>query len=213
MFILGQGELEHRRVKHFYARTNKTKTYVTQISKHQRRSYILCRIFNRVNKAQESNPQHGSQHHDGPPDSEAGNWPCRDQHPSVPFEKSDSLPLTHPEVHHHISNTQEFHENIFRWLDNNGDLATIVSGASDARFILCSHLNSRISIQTSRILLSHTCSDMCLTVPIASTQKMNRTQLRYSTIGCTATRQCALTTRHMTCGVSRIQSTLEHTLM
>jgi hypothetical protein len=46
---------------------------------------------------------------------------------SVPFEHSDPLPLTPPEVHHHISNTQQFYENIPQWLDlHDGDIALIV---------------------------------------------------------------------------------------
>ena len=46
---------------------------------------------------------------------------------SIPFEQSDPLPLTPPEVHHHISNTQQFYKNIPQWLDlHDGDLALII---------------------------------------------------------------------------------------
>jgi hypothetical protein len=37
--------------------------------------------------------------------------------PSVPFEESDALPQTMPEVHHHISNSTRQKENIYKWVD------------------------------------------------------------------------------------------------
>ncbi|KAF8804505.1 hypothetical protein BYT27DRAFT_7106825, partial [Phlegmacium glaucopus] len=44
----------------------------------------------------------------------------------VPFEESDALPPTTPEVHHHLSNSTRQRENIFKWVDYhecNGDQA------------------------------------------------------------------------------------------
>jgi hypothetical protein len=43
-----QGELEHRRVKKYYQRTNKNKTFVQQIGRQERRDAILRRISERV---------------------------------------------------------------------------------------------------------------------------------------------------------------------
>jgi hypothetical protein len=47
--MLPQGELEHRRVKRFYRRTNKAK-FVTQVAKHERREALLRTIETRVQK-------------------------------------------------------------------------------------------------------------------------------------------------------------------
>jgi hypothetical protein len=44
----GQGELEHRRIKRFYARTNKNKTFVSQITKHVRCERVLRKVSQRV---------------------------------------------------------------------------------------------------------------------------------------------------------------------
>ena len=48
--------------------------------------------------------------------------------PSVPFEESDALPPTTPEVHH-ISNSTSQKENIYKWVDfheRNRDQAVMV---------------------------------------------------------------------------------------
>jgi hypothetical protein len=49
--------------------------------------------------------------------------------PSVPFEESDPLPKTSPELRYHISSTTRLKDNIFRWVDfheQNGDKAVKV---------------------------------------------------------------------------------------
>lgn len=49
--------------------------------------------------------------------------------PSVPFEESDPLPKTPPELRYHISSTTRLKDNIFRWVDfheQNGDEAVKV---------------------------------------------------------------------------------------
>ena len=127
---LKKGELEHRRVKRFYARTNKTKTFVTQIAKHLRRERVLRKISQRARIKAANNtrtpcpPSSGTGTLKLPPEPQV--QANVGQH-SIPFEQSDPLPLTPPEVHHHISNTQQFYENIPQWLDlHEGDLALIV---------------------------------------------------------------------------------------
>ena len=93
-----------------------------QIAKHVRRERILRKISQRAGNEVNNNPLPGSGDttSDLPPEIIGG--------PSVHFEQSDPLPLTPPEAHHHISNTQQFYENIPRWLDeHDGDLALIVS--------------------------------------------------------------------------------------
>jgi hypothetical protein len=89
-----------------------TKTFVTQIAKHLHRERVL-RKFSECAGVEEANRDK----------TLAGNA----GKPSISFEDSDPLPLTPPEVHHHISNTQQFYENIPRWLDlHDGDLALMV---------------------------------------------------------------------------------------
>jgi hypothetical protein len=99
-----QGELEHRRVKRFYARTNKCKTFGHQISKHQRREQILKKIRERGQQLGNSGQSITST--------------VYSPAPNVSFEESDPLPKTPPEVHHHISNTTRLRENIYAWVDH-----------------------------------------------------------------------------------------------
>ena len=100
-------------------------TFVTQIAKHLRRERVLRKILQRVdNSEKQSPPSFSGGTSDIPPDHHV---PANMGQPSVPFEQSDPLPFTPPEVHHHISNTQQSYENIPRWLDlHDGDLALIV---------------------------------------------------------------------------------------
>jgi hypothetical protein len=100
-----QGELEHRRVKRFYARTNKRKNFGCQIAKQQRRERLLKRIREQWTDRREELQTNAT------PET------LRSPAPNVSFEDSDPLPKTLPEVHHHISNTTRLKENIFRWVD------------------------------------------------------------------------------------------------
>ena len=118
--FLFQGELEHRRVKRFYARTNKRKNFGLQIAKHQRRERLLKQIRERWKDREELQTKAARL------DSETLHSPA----PNVPFEDSDPLPKTLPEVHYHISNTTRLNDNVFRWVDfheQNGDDAVKVS--------------------------------------------------------------------------------------
>lgn len=73
--------------------------------------------------------------------------------PSVPFEESDALPKTAPGDHHHISNSIQLKENIYRWVDphqkNGDDTVNWVLWFLWQRSIHRSIL--RISFQDSRI--------------------------------------------------------------
>ena len=117
-----QGELEHRRVKRFYARTNKRKTFGRQIATQQWRERLLKQI-----RQQWKEPEREELHAKATqPDSETLHSPA----PNVSFEDSDPLPKTLPEVHYHISNTTRLRDNIFRWVDfheQNDDDAVKVS--------------------------------------------------------------------------------------
>lgn len=98
---LFQGELEHRRVKRFYVRTNKTLSFTRQITKHERRERVLERIRQGERARQSSAPATSSE----PPRA------------FVPFTDSEPLPKTSPEVHSHISHSKRARINIFQWLE------------------------------------------------------------------------------------------------
>jgi len=105
-----QGELEHRRVKRFYSRTNKNNVG-SQIAKHERRERLLRAISRR---------REGSADNLSAPEPEASRV-------SLNFDVSEALPPTPPSQHHHISEERKHHLNIPTWLkENEGDLAVQV---------------------------------------------------------------------------------------
>jgi len=96
-----KGELEHRRVKRFYGRTNKQQ-FLGQIAKHQRRERLLQRIKQRLaNKTS----------------SDAG-LPV--QQPRG-YQDPDELPYTKPEAHYHISASEKEFLNVTSFLSQNRD--------------------------------------------------------------------------------------------
>ncbi|KAJ7448896.1 hypothetical protein B0H11DRAFT_2161975 [Mycena galericulata] len=100
-----QGELEHRRVERFYARTNKN-TAVRQMTVLERREQALLRISRKPKKAQKKRQ-------------------LKKMRPYVDLAESESLPYTAPEEHHHISHSRNFPSNILQFLNkNDGDPAT-----------------------------------------------------------------------------------------
>jgi hypothetical protein len=84
--IYSQGELEHRRVKRFYGRTNKNRA-VKQMTKHERRETRLLRARRAA--------QAGTHAH------------------HVAFSDNDPLPYTHPAMHHHISESKRHSQDAF----------------------------------------------------------------------------------------------------
>ncbi|KAF9565460.1 hypothetical protein CPC08DRAFT_621472, partial [Agrocybe pediades] len=96
------GEFEHRRLKRFYARTNKGVTFELQLSKHERRERALLQVRKQLESAKKTAP-------DGP---------------AVPFEEVDPLSPTSPRLHHKTSKTKFSRLNIFQWVhQNKGDPA------------------------------------------------------------------------------------------
>jgi len=90
-----QGELEHRRVKRFYARTNKNNP-TRQITKHQRREAIIQSLASR--------------------DPSSGNGKRvykvrRPEHEGIPFMS--------PKDHHHIAESQRTYYDILVWVHEN----------------------------------------------------------------------------------------------
>lgn len=108
-----KGKLEHRRVKRFYARTNKLQ-FERQIARHQLRERVLRKIHLR-SEAVKANGQAASSSDNKPKAA------------TVPFEGSDPLPYTMPTAHYHVSEATRHPENITAWLaTNQGDPATKV---------------------------------------------------------------------------------------
>jgi hypothetical protein len=92
-----QGELEHRRVKKFFSRTNK-KQYQRQITKHEQRERRLHQM-------------------------QTGNQPTLKRSasstPALAFHDSDPLPFTDPAVHYHMSQSQRHYIDVTSWLADN----------------------------------------------------------------------------------------------
>jgi hypothetical protein len=98
--LIVQGELEHRRVKKFYAWTNKN-DYARQIAQLERRQRLLRGISQRLQQSMVAKQ----------PQSESGEVPER-------------LFKTSPTAHHHISEHRGNRINLRKWVaDNHGDPA------------------------------------------------------------------------------------------
>ena len=122
-----QGELEHRRVKRFYARTNK-RNFTRQITKLQQREEKLRRINERARAAAQARRRglHASaQEPEGvqPPVQDGVQAEARQQSRSmnengaaVPFEAEEPLGPSPPDKHYHICSAARFSEDIDRWL-------------------------------------------------------------------------------------------------
>lgn len=94
-----QGELEHRRVKRFYARTNKVR-FIPQIIRLesreralQRRRLNLENALERLERRREAKRRKTSK---------------RPVTVTVGFEEAEALAATPPEVHHHLSHSRNF---------------------------------------------------------------------------------------------------------
>jgi hypothetical protein len=87
-----QGELEHRRVKKFYAKTNKNNA-TSQIAKHQRREAIIRALASK-------DPSKQPRSHGQP----SGN---------------DTTSFMSPKDHHHIADSQREHCDILGWVSEN----------------------------------------------------------------------------------------------
>ncbi|KAJ7247385.1 hypothetical protein B0H12DRAFT_1211224 [Mycena haematopus] len=117
------GELEHRRVKGFYARTNKNKA-VRQMTQLERRNTTLLRIASRAHS--KAKHRFVAQGH---------------KKALISFAESESLPYTAPEQHYHISPSRNFSFHLTAWLrSNHGDPAV-----ADFLPKLQEHLLSRLA--------------------------------------------------------------------
>jgi hypothetical protein len=110
-----QGELEHRRVKRFYPRTNKSASFTQQISKHQRREQILRKIRDRVLAHERDDKDMATSA------SKSQRSAKRLEDIVVPFAASEPLPPASPEKHHQISTSRRYPINFMQWTDEHWD--------------------------------------------------------------------------------------------
>ncbi|KZP03324.1 hypothetical protein FIBSPDRAFT_1055351 [Athelia psychrophila] len=104
------GELEHRRVKRFYVRSNKNK-YARQCARHERRERMLSKrkIRNAKGKAKAQEK------------TTSLSVASAKATPSLAFSDSDKLAFTSPKAHHHISESNRFKQDIPSWLGANAE--------------------------------------------------------------------------------------------
>jgi len=79
---------------------------------------MLKKIMERVRKRPRTDTAAPSDPPNTPPQAQSAHPTPEIQSPlpSVPFEESDALPTTSPDVHHHISNSVRQRENIYKWV-------------------------------------------------------------------------------------------------
>ncbi|KAJ7331379.1 hypothetical protein DFH08DRAFT_708356, partial [Mycena albidolilacea] len=111
-----QGELEHRRVKRYYARTNKNHA-VRQITQLERRETALLRIASRARSSAQRkvNPTTAT------PVPQNHKRNLRNRETYISFAESESLPYTTSDEHHHISPSRNFPLHLTAWLAKNRD--------------------------------------------------------------------------------------------
>ncbi|KAF7359835.1 hypothetical protein MVEN_00708900 [Mycena venus] len=135
------GELEHRRVKRYYARTNKNNA-VGQITQLERRETALLKISRQQKEAAHIPPIEAI-----PEDAAASASSKKRKRkapqktlPTLDFADSESLPFTPPEFHYHISQYRKFHFNLTHWLGEHHEDPAV----KDFRSKLQEHLLGRL---------------------------------------------------------------------
>ncbi|KAF8125044.1 hypothetical protein K438DRAFT_1649075, partial [Mycena galopus ATCC 62051] len=120
------GELEHRRVKRFYARTNKNRA-VRQMTQLERRESALARIASRAHFSAQRRVSPTTATPD-PQNHKRKLKTLKKPETFVSFAESESLPYTAPDQHHHISPSKNFNLHLTSWLaQHKDDPATKVS--------------------------------------------------------------------------------------
>ncbi|KAJ7616889.1 hypothetical protein B0H17DRAFT_852803, partial [Mycena rosella] len=117
------GELEHRRVKRFYARTNKNRA-VRQMTQLERRETYLMRTSGRARaKASKAGKTVAT------PNPQGHKRKLKNKSKAyIPFAESEALPYTTPDQHHHISPSRNFTFHLSSWLgEHRGDPAIQVN--------------------------------------------------------------------------------------
>lgn len=112
-----QGELEHRRVKQFYAHTNKTVKFAWQIARHQRRQAYLHRL--QLEQPQTTLPIRSQTKHNRKAPAHRSQLPRIPL--QLPFEASEPLPPSSPKEHYQISEEQAHPVDLPEYLTTNRD--------------------------------------------------------------------------------------------
>lgn len=110
-----QGELEHRRVKQFYANTNKTVKFAWQIARHQRRQAYLHRL--QLEQPQMAPPTCSQKKHKRQAPARRSQLPRIPL--QLPFEASEPLPPSSPKEHYQISEEQAHPVDLPEYLTTN----------------------------------------------------------------------------------------------
>ncbi|TBU39561.1 hypothetical protein BD309DRAFT_1003667 [Dichomitus squalens] len=109
------GEFEHRRVKQFYRRTNKNRTFGRQIALEVRRAHIV----NKITQLQSDTVT--TRHKRRKPKATQG---ARGKRMHLRFQDSQPLPHTQPDLHFHISTDKRYPIKLDDFLhENDGDPA------------------------------------------------------------------------------------------
>ncbi|KAH9912562.1 uncharacterized protein B0H18DRAFT_1088384 [Fomitopsis serialis] len=123
------GELEHRRIKRFFPRTNKN-NYAAQIGKRQRRERLLHQIKKKRNIVRGQHSQSSAPKARRPAQEEQAarpgsrtrlEVPDRRRGAVLPFTDSEFLPPTPPDSRYQMSDSQRYWENIPMWQAKNRD--------------------------------------------------------------------------------------------
>lgn len=112
-----QGELKHRRVKQFYAHTNKTVKFAWQIARHQRRQAYLHRL--QLEQPQTTLPIRSQTKHNRKAPAHRSQLPRIPL--QLPFEASEPLPPSSPKEHYQISEEQAHPVDLPEYLTTNRD--------------------------------------------------------------------------------------------
>ena len=134
-----QSKREHRRLKAYYARTNKNK-FTQQCARHEQRERILRTIHAKKedHKVQE---QTELDHDNGTKDTR------------LSFEQADPLPQTSPQDHIHISQSKRHRIDLRRFVnERHNDPGFHVSLVS----LLCVNRHTLTPFRTSFLVLGHT---------------------------------------------------------
>jgi hypothetical protein len=164
--------LEHRRVKRFYARTNKIK-FARGIAKQQRRERILHKLRQKAQDARDT-----------------------DSHPTVNFSEQEVLPQCSPESQYQISNSRRLYWDLTAWLHKNReDLA--VKACSHLLSHFFSNFCDRNFYRASKITFSLGCL-VLMTTASKHSHLRSATHLLSSTTRYTGTKCFESIIQHMT---------------
>ncbi|KAJ6582167.1 hypothetical protein B0H19DRAFT_927963 [Mycena capillaripes] len=135
-----QGELSHRLVKRFYARSNK-RNVGPQIAGREQKQRVLRKTNQRMRDAASAAAvAQTTAEPDRPADSDPTSPPIQKSTNQTLWPEDEDLPLTPPRVHHHISESKRNFLNVFEF----NDLSKISGDPANFLLKLRTHLLSRL---------------------------------------------------------------------